>query len=303
MKVVDASTQQRWAVIPGIFRGIVGEDGLRDEAFVQVLDGSTGRSWFHTFDVTEFEADARSFNVRVGANRFSSSGVHLELPGLSGDLSFTTPFEPWPVRAFSPGVMGWYGLLPIMECYHGVISFGHDLAGSLRIDGVDRDFDGGRGYIEKDWGVSFPAGYVWLHSNHFASDPDASFIGSVAIIPWRRSRFRGFIVGLRHGGRLYRWATYTRARERELIITDDHIDWTLRGRDGELHVRADRVRGGLLHAPLRSEPHRRVEETLDARIRITHTDRKGQVVFDDVGEVGAMEVFGDIEALLGTPVK
>ncbi|MCK7537696.1 MAG: tocopherol cyclase family protein [Marinilabiliales bacterium] len=29
------------------------------------------------------------------------------------------------------------------------------------------DFSGGRGYIEKDWGHSFPSAYVWMQSNHF----------------------------------------------------------------------------------------------------------------------------------------
>lgn len=46
-KFVSRDQSQRWAVIPGIFRGLGGES--RDEAFVQVLDGSTGRSWYHVF--------------------------------------------------------------------------------------------------------------------------------------------------------------------------------------------------------------------------------------------------------------
>ena len=35
------------------------------------------------------------------------------------------------------------------------------------------------------------AGYVWMASNHIDSDPEASFIGSVAIIPWLGRAFRG----------------------------------------------------------------------------------------------------------------
>lgn len=34
------------------------------------------------------------------------------------------------------------------------------------------DFSGGRGYIEKDWGQSFPAAWVWLQINYL---PDLSF--------------------------------------------------------------------------------------------------------------------------------
>ncbi len=303
VKVVDASHAQRWAVIPGVFRGVAGEHGERNEAFIQVLDGSTGRSWFHAFPLDEFEASTTQFSVRIGNNHFSSRGVTLDLPQLSGSLTYTSPMQPWPVTLAAPGIMGWYGLMPFMECYHGIVSFGHGLSGRLDVEGEPVNFKAGRGYIEKDWGRSFPAGYVWLHSNHFASDLDASFIGSVAIIPWLRSQFRGFLIGLRHGGRLYKWATYTRAREKQLVIDDDHVSWSVTGRDGTITIRAARTRGGLLHAPLRVDPHQRVEETLDARIHVTHTSKTGEVLFDDVGDVGAMEVFGDIARLLGTKPK
>lgn len=303
VKLVDETRAHRWAVIPGIFRGVIGEDGVRDEAFIQVLDGGTGRSWFHRFDIGDFRASNERFDVHVADNHFSSTGVTLNLPQLTGHVDFITAFEPWPVTFSSPGIMGWYGFMPFMECYHGIVSFGHALSGSLLIEGEKSSFDSGRGYVEKDWGRSFPAGYVWLHSNHFSSDADASFIGSVALIPWLGSEFRGFLLGLRHGGQLYRWATYTGARERNLTIDDDRIEWVLDGKDGTLAISADRVRGGLLHAPLRRDPHQRVEETLDARIRVTHTDRSGRMLFDCVGDVGAMEVFGDIAKLLGAQTR
>ncbi len=303
VKLVDSTQSARWAVIPGVFRGVLGEDGVRDEAFVQVLDGTTGRSWFHRFDVSEFRASSREFDVHVGDNHFSASGVTLDLPQLRGRLNYTTPLEPWPVTLSAPGIMGWYGLMPFMECYHGIVSFGHELSGSLVVEETTTNFDAGRGYIEKDWGRSFPAGYVWLHSNHFSTDADASFIGSVALIPWLGSQFRGFLLGLRHGGRLYRWATYTGAREQALVIDDHRITWQLTGHDGTISVAADRVRGGLLHAPLRRDPHQRVEETLDARIHVTHTDASGHILFECIGEVGAMEIFGDIAQLLGTAPK
>ena len=84
IKLVTADRTQRWAVIPGVFRGLAGEDGERDEAFVQVLDGLTGRSWYHRFPVDEFRASDRAFDVQVGGNRFTPEGVTLDLPQLRG---------------------------------------------------------------------------------------------------------------------------------------------------------------------------------------------------------------------------
>ncbi|NBR62536.1 MAG: hypothetical protein EBT86_13085, partial [Actinobacteria bacterium] len=58
VKLVSEDLTQRWAVIPGIFKGIDVADSQErvsnHEAFIQVLDGSTGRSWFYSFPAEEF---------------------------------------------------------------------------------------------------------------------------------------------------------------------------------------------------------------------------------------------------------
>ncbi len=296
VKLVAADRQARWAVIPGVFLDPAG-DG---EAFVQVLDGATGESWYHRYDVAEFSAEPDRFDVRVGPNRFSDRGVVLDLPSLSGDVRFTTPLDPWPVSWHSPGVMGWYAWVPRMECKHGVVSFGHDLEGQLTHDGVGSSFDGGRGYLEKDWGAAFPAGYVWIQTNHF-SDPGTCLTASVALIPWVRSEFRGHIVGLKHSGVLHRFATYTGATTTRLEVDDENVHWQLRSKRGAtLELTADRPRGGLLHAPVRTQMHRRVEETLDASVRVRLVDEHGAVLLDDVGRCAGLEVHGDLARLTAT---
>ncbi len=299
-KSVTADLAGRWALIPGIFRGVDGND----EAFVQALDGTTGRSWFHSYPAQEFSAAKEGLDIRVGPNRFTDRGFTVDLPEFSGTVAFTTALDPWPIQLWSPGVMGWYAWVPAMECYHGVCSFGHGLSGEVMTDNGPLDFAGGRGYIEKDWGQAFPAGYLWLHANTFTNQ-QASLMASVALIPWRGRVFRGFIVGLRTGGRLYRFATYTGARSLDLRVDDSHVTWSLRSRalpgrpTTTLELRAERVRGGLLHAPIRTEMHRRVEETMDSRVhaRLRVGDR---VVFDDSADAACLEVHGDTDGLLAT---
>ena len=43
-----------------------------------------------------------------------------------------------------------------MECYHGIVSMDHTVNGLIEINNEKIDFSEGRGYIEKDWGRSFP---------------------------------------------------------------------------------------------------------------------------------------------------
>ena len=108
IKLVNADLSQRWAVIPGIFKGLAGgTEDTDDTAFVQVLDGLTGRSWFHTFPLSDFEAATDRFEVRVGANIFNASGAQLDLPQLKGSISYSSSMDPWPVTLSEPGIMGW----------------------------------------------------------------------------------------------------------------------------------------------------------------------------------------------------
>jgi hypothetical protein len=296
VKVVSADRRARWAVIPGLF---LGPDG-RGEAFVQVLDGATGQTWYHQYPVSEFGAEADHFSVRVGPNRFTARGMVLDLPSLRGEVRFESPLDPWPVSLRSPGVMGWYAWVPRMECKHGVVSFGHDVDGWLSHEGVTTSFAGGRSYIEKDWGSAFPAAYVWLQTHHF-TDPGTCLTGSIAVIPWLRSEFPGHIVGLMHDGVLHRFTTYDGARTTRIDVDDHAVRWTLRSKRGAtLDLTADRPRGGLLHAPIRTEMHRRVEETLDASVHVRLTTPDGAVVLDDVGTCAGLEVHGDVTRLAPT---
>jgi len=69
----------------------------------------------------------------------------------------------------------------------------------------------------------------------------------------------GFIVGLRMPGAdgrptLHRFATYTGARTTQLAVDDERVHWSLRAKTGEtLEISAERGRGGLLHAPGRTQ--------------------------------------------------
>jgi hypothetical protein len=293
-KLVTADGDQRFAVIPGV---ILGDQG---HAFVQVLDGITGRSTYHIYPLDEFWASRLDFDVAIGPNRFTQNAISLHIDRPEGRIAGTLRFPgtiPWPVSPVSPGIMGWYAWVPAMECYHGVLSFDHRIDGCLAVDGQLIDFHGGRGYIEKDWGQSFPEAWVWFQSNHFPS-PGTCITASVAIIPWVRQAFRGFIVGLVHDGLLYRFATYTGAHIEHLEIADDSVAWRVRNDRHRLHMLATRVEGGLLLGPTRLDMGKRVDETLSAMVDVHLTTLDGQVVFAGEGSYAGLEVHGNLDRLL-----
>lgn len=292
-KLVSADEHHKMAIIPGM---ILGQDA---HAFVQVLDGVDGTTSYIKFPVKDFQADDRTFAIKVNENRFDDRHLSLALDDpqcqLTGEIQLGT-LNPWPVTLVSPGIMGWYAWVPRMECYHGVLSFSHTLEGTLTLNGKLMDFSGGRGYIEKDWGQSFPAAWVWLQSNHFAG-VDACVTASVAIIPWLGNAFRGFIVGFWLDGKLHRFATYTGARIESLQIFDDHVNWVMRNRQHRLFLKAHRVEGGLLLGPTRLDMGQRVPETLNSTVQVRLETLDGSLVFDGIGAHTGLEVIGDLPRL------
>jgi hypothetical protein len=293
-KVVTADGSRRYAIIPGV---ILGEEG---HAFVQVLDGVTGQSAYHIYPLTQFWSSTRGFEIHIGPNRFTQRHITVQIDRPEGQIAGELSFQgviPWPVSVASPGIMGWYAWAPRLECYHGVLGFDHAIQGNLTVDGQLTDFSGGRGYIEKDWGQSFPDAWVWFQSNHFAI-PGVCITASVAIIPWVRRAFRGFIVGLTHNRRLYRFATYTGARVEKLEITDDHVTWVVRDRLHRLEMLALRVEGGLLLGPTKLDMGKRVNETLSATVAVRLTTLAGRELFSGQGRYAGLEVHGNLGRLL-----
>lgn len=297
-KIINASEDSRYAVIPGIFRGTQPDN---DHSFVQILDGMNGKATYHTYPASAFKAAGDDFDVCVGSNHFSAESLMLDIDDaqrrVKGEVYFRG-ITPWPVTFTSPGIMGWFGWLTFMECYHGVVSLDHALSGSLTVDGQNVDFAGGRGYIEKDWGQAFPSAYIWMQTNHF-QQPGTCLTASVAMIPWRGRAFRGAIIGLWHESVLYRFANYTNATTDKLTVTDDHVDWAVRDSKFRLEMRAVRTEGSLLHAPVRTEMHKRVNETMQSSVEVCLSSLADKrVIFQGTGRNAGLEVYGNLETLL-----
>jgi tocopherol cyclase len=293
-KFISADENHKVAIIPGIFLG----EG--SHAFVQVLDGVDGSTAYHTFPAEAFQADPNQFAISILSNRFDGQSVSVDIDRPEGKILGEVrlgKLNPWPVSLLSPGIMGWYAWVPRMECYHGVLSFDHSLEGALTLNGKTMDFSGGRGYIEKDWGQAFPAGWVWLQSNHFER-PGVCITASVAMIPWVGRAFRGFIVGLWLDGELYRFASYTGAQIESLQIFDEHVEWVLRDRSHRLTLNARRADGSPLRGPTRIDMGKRVMETLNASVDVRLETLSGRVLFEGQGRHTGMEVMGDLPRLL-----
>ncbi len=289
-KMVDPAEQYAFAIIPGISYGAGGSA----HAFIQVLDGKRCTAAYHEFPAEQFVPSTQQFELQLGDNFFSPQRIRLALPELSGELHFHHNF-PWPRTLGAPGIMGWYTFMPFMECYHGVVSMHHRIEGSLRVYDAPADFSGGIGYIEKDWGRSFPGAWIWTQTNHFEHTERVSLMASVADIPWLGSRFTGYISGLLLEDRLFRFATYTGAKL-HTELGEHQVMMSLSTRKLRMELIAHQAGGGELVSPIQGNMTGKVNESMQATVEVQLREN-GKLLFEGTGRNAGLEVAGKVERL------
>lgn len=290
-KLVDPAERFVFAVIPGISYG---KDG-KSHAFIQMLDGKKCAATYHEFASADFQPAGETFALQLNGNFFSADSVKLNLPELQGELHWQDRY-PWPKMLGAPGIMGWYSFVPFMECYHGVVSVNHTLQGELQVYGESVDFNGGKGYIEKDWGESFPSSWIWMQTNHFDAAHPVSLSASVAKIPWLGSHFIGYIVGFLLDEKLYRFATYTGAMMRA-DFDEDTVWLAFKDRKHRLEITAHKADGGELVSPLAGNMAGKVNESMQATIGVRLFERE-KLIFEGTGRNAGLEVAGPAQELL-----
>ncbi len=304
-KHVAADGGAVFAFIPGISLSPAGST-----AFVQMIDGASGTTRWFPYPREAFSYSLDEFRVVVGENRFSLQGIDVRLRDGQGEVEAHLEYSgitPLPFSPGSPNIMGPYAYVPFMECYHGVGSLDHAVAGTVRVGGRRFDFNGGRGYLEKDWGRSMPRAWIWAQANGFAG-PGSCLLFSLARIPWLGRTFPGFFAllaegrgaGAERGGRpaIHRFATYTGARVAAAELRGRDLRVEIRDRARVLRLHAERSHEGTLLAPVDGAMERRIAESIDARIHVRLEDLRGRVLFEGTGGNAGLEIVGDL-ALIG----
>jgi hypothetical protein len=288
-KIVNDEETLALAFIPGVS---IGREEP-DHAFIQVLDGRNAKSYYYSFSSDEFEADKKELKLKIGNNFFSKAAIHLDLPEFHGKITMENHIS-IPTNVFSPGIMGWYSFTPFMQCYHGVVSMYHKVEGSLTCLGSAYDFKNGVGYIEKDWGTSFPRCWIWSHCNHFDHNTPVSLMASVAHIPWMGSYFIGFIVALLFEGQVKIFATYNNSKMK-VAINDHGAAMEFKKNDTVLTLECTPGAGADLKSPIEGIMKGKVNESLQASINLT-LQTKNQIITLK-GRNAGLEIAGETEIL------
>lgn len=244
------------------------------------------------FPLEAFKYRDEPFSIQIGENTFSKDGLCVSLEGkeirIKGQINFG-PFREINTTVINPNIMGFFAYIPKMECNHGIVSMTHWLKGALDLNEEIISFDHGKGYIEKDWGISFPKSYLWLHSNNFQGS-DASFMCSVANIPFLGGSFKGIICNLCLGDKEYRFATYNGTRLELTDFSNSHTKLILRRKNLVLKMEARMELGGLLNSPHLGSMSHQIKEGIFGEVDITLENSHGDIIFHGISSQCGIEL-------------
>jgi len=263
----------------------------KKKLFIQII--TNDNSYYVNYDINDFEYSFRPFYIRIGKNYFSLDNIHIDIDDyqqelfIYGDVGYTDSKNIVTSR-FNPNIMGIFSYIPFMECNHAILSMKGITNGLININGKDINLDNGYSYIEKDWGYSFPKSYIWIQGNQF-QDNDASFMISIADIPFKFFHFRGLICSLMIDNDEYRFATYNNTKILKYDINDGVINIVLKKGDYQLYIESLFDDGYKLIAPVKGNMNKDIIESISSNINVT-LKKKKKTIFSDTSINCGLEV-------------
>ncbi len=293
-KQVTADQKIRLSFIPGV--SLNKNDSHSFIQYILVKNRENGEIITHTgyirYGVDDFLLQDKPFRVQIGQSVFTEETIYIDIADdrftFKGEINLG-PFRPINCSWIQPNIMGPFAYIPKMQCYHGVISMMHELTGYMKMNDTILDFSKGRGYIEKDWGSSFPKEYIWLHSNHF-DQTETSLFFSIAHIPFYVTEFEGFICNLVVRDQEYRFATYNQSRCTIQEISKDSVTIRLENKTARLDLHAHVSGQGQLIAPVEGMMEKTIKEGISGIIDLRLEDKITGEVYEDIGHNAGVEI-------------
>ena len=257
-------------------------------AFIQVV--TKYNSYYINYDFDTFQYSDTPFYIQIGNSLFSNNKIVLDINHeikITGTLYYDN-HQKIKQTSFAPNIMGPFAHLKFMECNHAIISMKHHIMGNLTINGLTFSFNNGQGYIEKDWGTSFPKSYIWCQANNFQNDSCSIFF-SLADIPFKMLHFKGFICSLLLDGKEYRFATYNGSKIKGLKITETEVALLIQKGSCSLSINCSKTNGQTLSAPIKGGMGKNIIETIDSTMDIILKEGS-ETIFSGTSKNAGLEI-------------
>jgi hypothetical protein len=261
------------------------------KAFIQVI--TNDNSYFIDYDIEEFTYNSNPFYIKIGNNYFSKDNISIDIKDdnqnliIYGNLKYCNS-KNINTSIFRPNIMGPFSYIPFMECNHAIISMKNNINGFIKINDNKICFNNGTGYIEKDWGISFPKTYIWCQGNNFKNS-DASFMLSIANIPFKIFSFRGLICSLIIDNKEYRFATYNNTKLLKYKIDNNLVNIKLKKKKYLLDIKIVNSNNSKLIAPIKGKMDKEILESISSVITVT-LRKDNNVIYNDTSINCGLEI-------------
>lgn len=283
---------ESFILIPGISIN----DSIKT-AFIQLIYNN--QSFFITYPYEEVSYQNQPFMFKIGDTTFTEDGVSINIHdkeiNISGYLSYNN-LTPIKTTKFMPTIMGPFSYLK-MQCNHGVVSLNHLVNGTININNETLTFNDDYGYIEKDYGTSFPREYIWLQGNH-NKDKICSIMVSIAHIPFIPKSFYGFLCTLLIDDKQYFFTSYNLSKLSILEYEKDKIKIHFKNKSKELYVTCNHTEGHNLIAPQNGSMDIKMKESVASNIEIELIDDNNMIYKTDL--IGCSEFVGNHKKMIKT---
>lgn len=282
----NSNAEKSISLIPGI-----SINKKEKKAFIQVITNQA--SYFIDYPIEEFSFSFQPFGVKIGRNTFSKEGIQLDIEDerqkliVKGNLQYLDR-KNIATHFWNPNIMGPFSYLPFMECNHALISMEHKIEGGIQLNDENIEFNVGKGYIEKDWGCSFPKSYIWCQGNQFQKK-NASFMLSIANIPFKVLEFQGIICDVMIDNLEFKFTTYHNAKVIKKQIKEDSFFIILKKGDYHLEIISKFDKGLKLTAPVKGKMEKDILESITATITVTLRE-KNSIIFLDTSSNCGLEI-------------
>lgn len=282
----NINCQNGISFIPGI-----NIDDTAQKAFIQIITNE--ESYFVNYTMKDFSFNHNPFCIKIGNNSFSKEAIEIDIEDKSqnlkiyGNIKYSNS-KNINTNAFAPNIMGPFSYIPFMECNHAIISMQNTIKGCIHINDKMLCFDNNKGYIEKDWGYSFPKSYIWCQGNNFQKT-NASFMLSIADIPFKLFTFKGIICALLIDNKEFKFTTYNNTKLIKCEIKENSFNITLKRNLYILNIKSKYNRGLKLAAPIKGKMTKDIFESISASVTVT-LKKKKEIIFCDTSNMCGLEI-------------
>ena len=262
------------------------------KAFIQIITKDT--SSFVSYPIEKFIYHEKPFSIQIEHNLFTKDYMHICIEDSSQNLHIHGKMDysnhtDIKNNIFYPNIMGPFSYLPFMECNHAILSMKSQVNGNLNINEKKFLFSNDTGYIEKDWGYSFPKKYIWCQGNEF-QNPHASFLLSIADVPLKLFTFQGFICILKLKDKEYKFTSYNASKLELYEVGKTSVHVVLKKGDYSLTISSDlNTLNHSLMAPVQGMMKRTVFENITSSLYLT-LKKKDQILFQDHSKNSGLEI-------------